>query len=197
MAEPEIERVGPLDGLEADMAAVSREGAVLLRVLVPAVQVDLRGDPMDASFAGSVCGVLGFDLPAVPNRFVAAGGVTALWLGPDEWLLVGDTTANSDLEGRLRAALQGKDAAVTEVSAARAVIELTGPKAREVLAKGCALDLHPRAFGPGQCAQTLLAKAEILIQQTGEAPAYRIFVRPSFAAYLVAWLMDAMREYRS
>jgi sarcosine oxidase subunit gamma len=60
-----------------------------------------------------------------------------------------------------------------------------------VLAAGCALDLHPRAFGPGRCAQTLLARAAVILEQTSGEPAYRIYVRPSFAGYLADWLRDA------
>jgi sarcosine oxidase subunit gamma len=114
-----------------------------------------------------------------------------LWLGPDEWLVAG---GSADLPERLRAALAGVHAAVVELSASRAVFELTGPAARDVLAKGCALDVHPRAFGPGQCAQTGLARAAVILEQVDAAPTFRIFVRRSFARYLATWLADAAAE---
>jgi sarcosine oxidase subunit gamma len=94
----------------------------------------------------------------------------------------------------LRETLGQQPGSVVDVSAARTTLELAGPRARDVLEHGCALDLHPRAFGPGQCAQTLLAKANVVLHQVDDAPTYRLLVRPSFARYLVAWLLDAMTE---
>ena len=67
------------------------------------------------------------------------------------------------------------------------------PTLRELLEFGCPIDLHPRAFGPGRCAQTLLARANVLIWHVTDEPedTWRLFVRPSFAAYVAAWLADA------
>lgn len=132
-----------------------------LRELDLGPQVDVRGRPQP-----------GF--PVEPNT--AAGDV--LWLGPDEWLVVGGR------EGDFPAA------AAVDVSANRVCFELSGSTARDVLAAGCSVDLRPRSFGPGRCAQTLLARAEVIVQCTAE-DAFRIFVRPSFAPYLRAWLEDA------
>ncbi|SNS70102.1 sarcosine oxidase subunit gamma [Asanoa hainanensis] len=81
-----------------------------------------------------------------------------------------------------------------DVSASRTVLELSGPQARDVLAHGCALDLHPRVFGPGSCARTNLAKAQVILHQTAPAT-YRVFVGASFADYLARWLLDAAVEY--
>ena len=68
--------------------------------------------------------------------------------------------------------------------------QLSGPRVRELLAAGCALDLHPRAFGPNRCAQTLLARAHVILERDGDA--FRLFVRPSFARYLAGWLLDVL-----
>ncbi len=86
--------------------------------------------------------------------------------------------------------------AVVDVSAQRTVIELAGPAARELLAKGCSIDLHPRVFGPGQCAQTTLARAPVILLPRAEN-AYWVFVRASFAEYCAEFLLDAMTEYRT
>jgi sarcosine oxidase subunit gamma len=84
---------------------------------------------------------------------------------------------------------------VTDVSAQRTTLELSAPRARDVLAKGCSLDLHPRAFGPGRCAQTDLGRANVVLHQVDEGPTYELLVAGSLAAYLAAWLADAMEEY--
>ena len=77
-------------------------------------------------------------------------------------------------------------------------MNLRGPNSREVLAKGCTLDLHPRVFGPGQCAQSNVAMTAAvirpLIDKEGTA-SFDLIVRRSFADYLARWLEDASREY--
>ncbi|HEY3057433.1 MAG TPA: sarcosine oxidase subunit gamma family protein [Chloroflexota bacterium] len=132
---------------------------------------------------------LGVALPIEPNTVASIGQRSALWLGPDEWLIVdeGPLTTEDDV----RAAFAPDWGAVVDVSANRVVFEVQGPTARDLLAHGCPLDLHPRVFGPGQCAQTLLARAAVILWQTDDAPTYRILVRASFAEHLARWLADA------
>jgi sarcosine oxidase subunit gamma len=69
--------------------------------------------------------------------------------------------------------------------------EIGGPDARELLESGCPIDLHPRAFHAGSCAQTLLGRTGVLLHQVSDEPRYRLWVRPSFTRYLAAWLDDA------
>lgn len=129
--------------------------------------------------------------PPGPNRVATAGERAILWLGPDEWLVLG-----GDVEPLLREALGTDHGSIVDVSADRTTVELSGPHAREVLEKGVAIDLHPRAFGPGQCAQTLLARAQVILRQVDDEPTYHVLVRGSFAPYLADWLVDATREFR-
>jgi sarcosine oxidase subunit gamma len=82
---------------------------------------------------------------------------------------------------------------VADVSAQRTTLVIAGPCAHDLLAQGCTLDLHPRAFGDGSCAQTTLARAQVVL--VGHGPAYRVLVRASFAAYLADWLIDASLEF--
>ncbi|HEY1967718.1 MAG TPA: sarcosine oxidase subunit gamma family protein [Pseudonocardia sp.] len=131
------------------------------------------------------CGLV---LPLAPNTVAEAGGLAALWMGPDEWLVIGPPGQGADLRRRLADAVTGRRGAAVDVSANRVTVELSGPDAREVLEQGCPLDLHPRSFGAGRCAQTLLARAPVVLWQTSDRPDYRLLVRPSFAAYLKMWL---------
>jgi sarcosine oxidase, subunit gamma len=129
--------------------------------------------------------LLGVPLPE-PNRVRTVGERAILWLGPDEYLIVapdGDDVAGLEAES------------VVDVSANRTTIELSGPNARDVLEKGMPIDLHPRAFGPGDCAQTLLARAQVLVRQVDAKPTYHVLVRGSFARYLADWLVDASKEF--
>src|SRR3954453_1008174 len=133
------------------------DGAVSLTELGFAEQIGVRVKaPVPAYLAG-------VPLPMQPNRVAAMRELRTLWLGPDEWLVTAPQRAAPDLVGRLTRALAGRHASVTDLSASRAIVEITGTRARTLLEKGCGLDLHSRAFGPGQCAQTLFAKQPVII----------------------------------
>ena len=159
-----------------------------------ATQLDLRADPANVTVMAALARALGVSLPLEPNTVIEGSEVSALWLGPDEWLIVGPLGPTVALEAKLREALAGARGSVVDVSANRVILELSGPAVREILEHGVSIDLHPRAFGPGRCAQTLLARAGIILWQTAAEPqaVYRILVRPSFAGYVVAWLEDAI-----
>jgi sarcosine oxidase, subunit gamma len=157
-------------------------GSVRIAEVPLLTQLDLRFDPVLGSR-------LPWPLPARPNTYEAAPPGDVLWLGPDEWLLVGPEPAR-DLIAGLDEALAGEHHSVVDVSAARAVVEMNGPGALDLLSKGCGLDLHPRSWGAGKCAQTLLARVPVIVQQRGETT--RVFVRPSYGDYLADWLLDAV-----
>lgn len=133
----------------------------------------------------------GCGLPVQPLETARRGTLGALWLGPDEWLLVG---SGDDLSDRLATAFRGHFVTVTDVSDAYCIVRLAGPAARDVLAKGCGLDTHDSAFPPGKVARSLLAKAEIILHRTA-ADAFEIYVARSYADYLWRWLEDAGAEY--
>ena len=139
--------------------------------------------------------VIGARPPTEPNTAIVSDDGTrhVLWLGPDEWLVVAEPGTAPALEGVIRAAIGDARGAVVDVSANRTTLSVSGPRARALLAFGCSLDLDERRFKPGMCAQTLLARANVIIVPVGPAvePAFRVLVRPSFAAYLAAWLTDA------
>jgi len=181
-----IERArSPLDGV------VLPDGCHEVPLLA---QLDVRLDPRDEATMSAAAVGLGFALPVTANTVTGSGDVSALWLGPDEWLVVGPQGTEADLEATLRRAFAHFDtspASIVDVSANRTTIELAGPRARELLEAGCPIDLHPRAFGPGRCAQTVLAGANVIVWQTTAEPRYRLLVRPSFTAYVAAWLLDA------
>lgn len=153
--------------------------------------LNLRGAPGDEAFMAAAAAELGVRPPIAPNRFDGAGELTLAWLGPDEWLIVAGPEDAGDLAARLEAALSTTTHALTDVSGAYAVFRISGPTARDALAAGCSLDLHPRAFAPGQCAQTLLARAGVLILQRDAAPTYDLLVRRSFSTYLADWFRAA------
>ena len=191
------QRQSALDALHLAARAVAGPGvaAVVLGERRFVRQINLRADPADAAGMAAVSGEIGLDLPTEPNTVASGEGTCALWLGPDEWLITEPGGKDDGLAGRLNGALAGQHASAVDVSDARTVIVLRGARARDVLAKGCSLDLHPREFRPGRCAQTGLARATVLIHQTGAEPAYDIYVDSTFAEYLWTWLEDAAAEF--
>ncbi|MEY9930772.1 sarcosine oxidase subunit gamma [Catenulispora sp. GP43] len=193
-------RRSPLGHL-SDYFAQRSTGGVRLRELPFLTMLNLQLDP-DGAAAARIAAALGTPLPTVPNTVAGArdtvadaGDLRILWLGPTEWLVTGPDGSAEDTSALLREALADEFSSLVDVSANRTTLELSGPDAREVLEKGCSLDLHPRAFGPGRCAQTLLSKVNVVLDQTDSEPAYRLLVRGSFAQYLADWLLDAMEEF--
>jgi sarcosine oxidase subunit gamma len=175
-------RRSPLDGL---LPCVTPDGAVLSG---PLARQALRLRPPYRLSAACHC--------LQPNRVAVMRGVRTLWLGPDEWLITAADGAAPDLLSWIRRAAADRRGEVTDLSASRIVIEIAGREARTLLEKGCGLDLHPRAFTAGCCAQTLFAKLPVIIDQINAAPSYRLFVRRSAARWLCDWLIDAAEEFR-
>jgi sarcosine oxidase subunit gamma len=152
-------------------------------------QVNLRLSP-EGPAADAVGKELGVPLPVEPNTVARADDRTVLWLGPDEWLVLGGCD-----ESRLRAAAGTEPASVVDVSAHRTTVRVSGAHSRDLLAHGCSLDLHPSRFPAGRCAQTMLAHAPVILLPL-PADEFWVLVRASFARYLAEWLLDAAVEYR-
>jgi sarcosine oxidase subunit gamma len=157
--------------------------------------ISLRCDPADSTLTGAIEGAVQCSLPRAPNTFrLSQAGHKVLWLGPDEWLVVTPEGREALLAQSLRQAAGEGFATVVELGSGQTVIGISGQRAREVIAKGCPLDLHPRAFGPGSCAQSRLARALVTLAQVDDAPTFELIVRRSFADYLWQWLLDACRH---
>jgi sarcosine oxidase subunit gamma len=195
-------RRSPLAHLSDQLAATGGESTVRLREVPYLSSFEVRGDPAGPAMARLGAALFGGSPPGSPwpecGRTVGADSRYVLWCGPG-WYLVVDEPASALAEAIDGAIGADLDVSVVDVSAGRTVLELTGQHARDVLAHGCAIDLHPRVFGPGSCVQTTLAKAQVILHQTGAGPGraatYRVLVRASYADYLARWLLDATVEY--
>lgn len=178
-------------------AAPGRHGAAgeaPLRVTLPPrdiVQVMARRGRADA-LAEAARASFGLDLPHAGH---AATGkdATAIWIQPGHWLLTAPRGVEGALAARAAAAFAGL-AAVADQSHGRLTIAIAGPAAHGVLARGCRLDLHPRAFGPGRAAATQIAHVGCLIHQTDAAPVFELTVFATLAEPFFHWLMEAGAE---
>ena len=191
-------RTSPAAPLRAAFETGSVPGVVDLSEVAFLTMVGLRVNR--TSDAGHRIAAITGGLPATCGGVTGAGETSVLWLGPQEFLVVAPREAHESLGGDLVRALQealGDGAGqVVDLSANRTTFELTGPRARAVLEKGCSLDLHPRDLKTGTALSTEIGNIPAILWKTGDET-YRIFPRASFADFLGRWLLDAMREYAS
>jgi sarcosine oxidase subunit gamma len=136
---------------------------------------------------------LGLDLPTA-GRWTEAGPYSALWGGPGQWLLAAQPHASDGFPARVSGLAKGL-ALAADQSDGRGVLELSGPRVRDVLARGIAVDLHPRAFGPGCVALTMASHVDVVLWQGDEAPTYGLAVARGFAGSLWEWLEETALQY--
>jgi sarcosine oxidase subunit gamma len=171
--------------------SATTDGELSIREVPFVLQINLRADHADERLMQRLESTLGFALPIVPNTIGSREDRRALWLGPDEWLVVRPAGQQGALEQALRNGLNGAFGSIVDVSANRTLLEIRGPKARELLAHGVPTDLDGRSFGPGRCSQSLLAKAQVIIERTSDDPALNLYIQSTFASYAADWLLDA------
>jgi sarcosine oxidase subunit gamma len=160
-----------------------------LSELPPATRFILQGGPAARAAAGEAFGV---PLSESACRANARDGRAALWLGPDEHLLLGPAGERDMLAAGLESALADSAHSLVDVSQRQVAWLMSGARVSELLNTGCPLDLDVSKFPPGMCTRTLLGKAEIVIWRTGAA-AFHLEVWRSFADYVLAWLREAER----
>jgi sarcosine oxidase subunit gamma len=153
--------------------------------------LNLRGRSSDTAFLAALLKVLGCEPPVEANTMIESGDLRIYWLGPDEWLIITPTGKQLQLQAQLLKALDGVFSSVVDNSSGLTLVEVLGDNAGPLLATDCPLDLHPREFKPGQCAQTRLAKAGMTIAPMRDGSGFELIIRRSFADYLLLWLQDA------
>jgi len=162
----------------------------LLRQLPPASRLVLRGGPKVLAAAADA---LGLPRGETPCRAVRNDGRAALWLGPDERLLIGPAEAAAELSGLLQSALAGLPHSLVEISHAQLAFEMSGARAAAALNIGCPLDLDLAAFPVDMCTRTVFAKAQIVLWRTG-LETFRVESARSFAPYVTKILALATHE---
>ncbi len=159
-----------------------------LRALPGASRWVLRGDGAVRTTTESA---LGLPVPDAACRAGVNGERAALWLGPDEWLLLAPA-GQAGLATRLERALGGLPHSLVDVSHRQIGLLVHGPQAELLLSSGCPLNLSIRAFPVGMCTRTVLAKAEVVLWRTAAAQ-FRLEVWRSFAPYVTQFLAEAAR----
>jgi sarcosine oxidase, subunit gamma len=162
-----------------------------LRLLAPATRFILRAEPR---IIHGACAALGIDVAQVACCASQAGTRAALWLGPDEYLILAPEAEAPALARILEEALRSDPHSLVDVSHRQAALEIRGPRVEDILNSGCPLDLDMRAFAVGMCTRTMFAKAEIVLWRTA-ADAFRLEVWRSFTDYVASFLDEVVREY--
>ena len=181
----------------AELSAARRPPIVaacsMLRLQPPAARHILRGAPAVLDAAGNALG-LSLSMPACRASMSAAR--VALWLGPDERLLLGEESSAIETATRLHQALHQQPHSLVDVSHRQVAFAITDRQAPTVLATGCPLDLDPIAFPVGMCTRTVLAKAEIVLWRRAD-DSFHLEVWRTFAPYVRQLLQEAGRQYES
>lgn len=185
--------VDPISARRLPLAGFARRDgkAVSLAALPPLARFVLRARPAAQQAAASPLGVA---LPAVACRAATLGERAALWLGPDEWLLLLPQGDAAGFPAALAVAAGPAAYSLVDVSHRQSGLLLGGGEAANVLNVGCALDFDLEAFPVGMCTRTLLGKADITLWRTG-AHQFHIEAWRSFLPYVWGFLEEAAREF--
>lgn len=162
----------------------------LLRPLPPATRLVLRGGPQALAAAADALGLPRGDTPC---RAVRHGARAALWLGPDERLLIGPADAAAEMGTVLQGALASVAHSLVETSHGQTGFEVMGARAATALNTGCPLDFDLAAFPVDMCTRTVFAKAQVVLWRTGPET-FRVETGRSFAPYVTRILALAARE---
>jgi heterotetrameric sarcosine oxidase gamma subunit len=128
-----------------------------------------------------------------PGRSAQAGETGFLWLGPDRWLAVAPDAGHEQRLRRFDNACADLGT-VVDLSHARTCIRVGGPRARDLLAKGTGIDLHPRAFESGACASSLLGHVAAILH-AADREAVDVYIARSYALFAWEWLTDGAAEF--
>ncbi|MEX2150019.1 MAG: sarcosine oxidase subunit gamma family protein [Steroidobacteraceae bacterium] len=155
-------------------------------LLPPATRFIFQGGEVARRTVGDA-----FRLPLseIACRARAAAGRAALWLGPDEHLLIAPQDDRQTIAAELESALAGIAHSLVDVSQRQLAWQIRGADASAILNSGCPLDLDAAEFPPGMCTRTLLGKAEIVLWRKA-AEEYHLEVWRSFSDYLLEWLRE-------
>ena len=145
------------------------------------------------SFAGCIAARFGVSLPSAAAR-VTGPGVEPAWAGPHRWLALTEGMSAQEWGKQLSSVCAGS-AAVSPQGSAQVIVRIRGSRARDVLAKLCALDLDPIAFRPEAVALTKLSQVAVQLWRVGEGDAFDVVIPRSYPRYLRRALSEAAAEY--
>lgn len=172
---------------------VGAPGVTLAERIDPGIATVMTRKGRAAALRDAVQAAYALSLPDT-SRLAAGPDAGFIGTGPGQWLAVSDRLANGALAADLAAKLNGL-ASISDQSDGRAVIRIAGPKARDVLAKGLPIDLHPSVFTTGSAATSAISLMGVTLWQVDDTPTYDIAVFRSLAGSFWRWLTDSASEF--
>jgi len=153
----------------------------------------LRLHRCDERAAAALGDAFGIEWPTRPNTVARCQALSVLWLAPTEWMILGMPPAEA--AAHASEALGPALHHVADVTDGWAIFNIDGAQSRDLIAKGCSLDLHPRAFAADACAQTLFAQCFAVLRRAEQENAFQLMVDQPLAGHIQAWLADATAEF--
>jgi sarcosine oxidase subunit gamma len=145
------------------------------------------------SLQSAVAETYGVDLPD-SSRVGRGSAVSFIGYGPGQWLAISALLQNEALARDLAARLKGL-ASVSDQSGGRTVLRVSGPRARDVLAKGLPIDLDPRAFPLGSAATSVISLMGVQLWQLDDTRSYDIAIFRSVSESFWRWLTASAAEF--
>ena len=171
----------------AALPAAERVYDDVLRLAVLPARTILRLQLAAGALRSGRVRIPGQRLPEAMNSFIGENPVVAR-LAPDSWLFLSAWHAAPALMAVLRAACARQPFALTDLSDANATLAVEGPRAIEILARGCGLDIAMLA--DDACLRTRFAQLPVVLRRAA-TDRYELIVDRAVAQYLFDWLQDA------
>ncbi len=191
-------RVSPLLPIDRDAIIAYKNVHLQERTNLNTIQVLAWAD-QHAEAAAAMSKALGIECSTRPGVCSSNEHTQIAWNSPTSWIVIANDEEWGRKPGALLETLQqalGGLAAVVDQSHGRCGLRLSGSRAREVMAKNTAIDLHPRAFQPGRCASTLVAHMSAMVIQVDDTPTYDLFVARSLARSFAHAIEHACHEFQ-
>jgi sarcosine oxidase subunit gamma len=189
-----VQQESPLHHAQLDrLIGQSSSGGIVLHEASLLGHLNLRGNAQDVEFLAGVQEVLGVAPPITPCTSAKSELAQIMWLAPDEWLIVVASGSEYDIEQKLRLTLKGHFA-VSDISGAQTILELSGKNVIELMQKSTGYDLHLDSFPVGKIVGTTFAQAGAHILRIDENK-FQLVVRRSFSDYIWLWIQQGSQEY--
>ncbi len=167
--------------------------SINMREITGRSMIDLRGLATDRKFMTAAKAVLGLDLPKSPRTSTSWGDTKALWLSPDQWLILCPNEKAQALTEQLSTALKSIHHLAVNVSDMRSIIRVEGDHARTTVMKGTSIDLTHGDYPPGTIRRMKFAEVGALLHIV-EVNVIDIYVFRSYADYAWEFLLKAARK---
>tara|TARA_B110001452_G_scaffold76090_1_gene61800 strand:+ start:38 stop:601 length:564 start_codon:yes stop_codon:yes gene_type:complete len=171
-----------------------RYPGLTVREIYPIMKLNIRGKSRD--FLSTIGKNINMILPIEANTSSSSNNYTAIWLSPDEWMIVSNNTINKEnndykIEELLFNNISKTNlGSVTDVTDQFVTINISGERIFDLLSTGCPFDFNNFKSKKGASVQTLLTQIDVIIHHN-EINSVNLFVRRSFSAHLMSWINDS------